>query len=304
MAALNQMAAFGLGAGNVVTAAAAAAAAAAVFGVGGGVPGVDLAVARQHAQANQSAHSIHTGQTIINSGTTSSSSCDYHTDRTEWMNRIESSHIDRTLMNRLVMNYLVTEGFKEAADKFGTETGISYPYDVESLNDRIKIRESIEQGLIDRAINFINNMHPDLIDNNRYLAFRLQQQQLIELIREGKLEEALQFAQNHLCEYGETNERIQEELERTMALLAFENPIDSPFADLLHSVQRQKLASEVNSAILEFENLESTAKLNILIKMLLWSQDLIDKKSIAFPKMTDLANARVEDVNTGGATNQ
>lgn len=64
MAALNQMAAFGLGAGNVVTAAAAAAAAAAVFGVGGGVPGVDLAVARQHAQANQSAHSIHTGQTI------------------------------------------------------------------------------------------------------------------------------------------------------------------------------------------------------------------------------------------------
>lgn len=114
----------------------------------------------------------------------------------------------------------------------------------------------------------------------------------------------MQFAQNHLCEYGETNERIQEELERTMALLAFENPVDSPFSDLLHSVQRQKLASEVNSAILEFENLESTAKLNVLIKMLLWSQDLIDKKSIAFPKMTDLANARVEDVNTSGATNQ
>lgn len=61
MAALNQMAAFGLGAGNVVSAAAAAAAAAAVFGVAGSV---DLAVARQHAPANQSAHSIHTGQTI------------------------------------------------------------------------------------------------------------------------------------------------------------------------------------------------------------------------------------------------
>lgn len=72
MAALNQMAAFGLGAGNVVTAAAAAAAAAAVFGVGAGVPGVDLAVARQQQQlvANQglaSAHSMHTGQTISKS---------------------------------------------------------------------------------------------------------------------------------------------------------------------------------------------------------------------------------------------
>ncbi len=105
------------------------------------------------------------------------------------------------------------------------------------------------------------------------------------------------FAQNHLCEYGENNEFIQEELERTMALLAFENPNDSPFADLLLPVQRQRLASEVNSAVLEFENLESNAKLSILIKMLLWSQDLLDKKSVNYPKMTDLGNARVEDVN-------
>ncbi len=111
------------------------------------------------------------------------------------------------------------------------------------------------------------------------------------------MEEALLFAQDHLCEYGENNERIQEELERTMALLAFENPIDSPFGDLLQSVQRQRLASEVNSGILEFENFESNAKLNVLIKMLLWGQDLLDKKSITYPKITDLANARIEDVN-------
>jgi glucose-induced degradation protein 8 len=82
-----------------------------------------------------------------------------------------------------------------------------------------------------------------------------------------------------------------------MALLAFENPNDSPFADLLLLTQRQKLASEVNSAILEFENMESNAKLNILIRMLLWSQDLLDKRTISYPKMTDLANARIEDVN-------
>ncbi len=109
------------------------------------------------------------------------------------------------------------------------------------------------------------------------------------------------FAQNHLCEYGENNVKIQEELERTMALLAFENPNDSPFSDLLQFVQRQRLASEVNSFILEYENLESTAKLNILIKMLLWSQDLLDKRSIAYPKIIDLGNARIEDVNSSGS---
>jgi glucose-induced degradation protein 8 len=105
------------------------------------------------------------------------------------------------------------------------------------------------------------------------------------------------FAQNHLCEYGENNEQIQEELERTMALLAFEDPNDSPFCDLLQTVQRQRLASEVNSAMLEYENLESQSKLSTLIKMLVWSQDLLDKRSINYPKMIDMGNARVEEVN-------
>ncbi len=130
-----------------------------------------------------------------------------------------------------------------------------------------------------------------------YIIVINQQQQLIELIRERRLEDALLFAQNHLCEYGENNELIQEELERTMALLAFENPNDSPFCDLLLPVQRQRLSGEVNSAILEFENLESNAKLTVLIKMLLWSQDLLDKRAVCYPKMVDLANARLEDVN-------
>jgi len=49
-----------------------------------------------------------------------------------------------------------------------------YPYDSESLNERIKIRESIESGRIERAISLINNLHPELIDNNRLLAFHLQ----------------------------------------------------------------------------------------------------------------------------------
>ena len=119
---------------------------------------------------------------------------------------------------------------------------------------------------------------------------------MIELIRERRLEDALQFAQNHLCEYGENDEKIQEELERTMALLAFENPNDSPFKELLQSTQRQKVAHAVNSAILDFENLDSNAKLNILIKMLLWSQDLLDKRAVNYPRMIDLGNARIEDV--------
>ena len=124
-----------------------------------------------------------------------------------------------------------------------------------------------------------------------------KQQHLIELIRNKRLEEALAFAQDHLCEYGERNEAMQEELERTMALLAFDDPLDSPFSELLQPLQRHKLACEANSAILELENFEATSKLNILVNMLIWSQDLLDKRSVSYPKMKDIANARVEEAS-------
>lgn len=69
----------------------------------------------------------------------------------------------------------------------------------------------------------------------------LQQQQLIELIREKNVEAALEFAQTQLAERGEENPEILSELERTLALLAFENPESSPFGELLHPSQRQKV---------------------------------------------------------------
>ena len=69
----------------------------------------------------------------------------------------------------------------------------------------------------------------------------LQQQHLIELIRERKVESALEYAQANLAERGVENPDILVELERTLALLAFDEPEKSPFGDLLHLSQRQKV---------------------------------------------------------------
>lgn len=64
---------------------------------------------------------------------------------------------------------------------------------------------------------------------------------MIELIRESKVEEALKFAAEQLAERGEESELVLEELERTMSLLAFEDPEKSPFGDLLSFSHRQKV---------------------------------------------------------------
>ena len=78
----------------------------------------------------------------------------------------------------------------------------------------------------------------------------LQQQHLIELIRLRETEAALEFAQTQLAEQGEESRECLTEMERTLALLAFDNPEESPFGDLLNMMQRQKVRESLKVLVL------------------------------------------------------
>merc|ERR1712001_186904 len=195
----------------------------------------------------------------------------------------------RATMNELIMNYLVTEGFKEEAD-------IKSNVELSGMDSRIKIRDAIQAGKVQEATLMVHQMYPELLDDDRYLFFHLQQQQLIELICDSKVEEAIKFATDQLAERGEESENVLDELERTLALLAFEDPEKSPYGDLLSYSHRQKVASELNAAILKAEHADNTQpKLGVGLKCLLWSQNELDKKRIRYNRMVDLSTGRVED---------
>jgi hypothetical protein len=74
-----------------------------------------------------------------------------------------------------------TEGFKEAAEKFQQESGISPSMELDSLDDRIRIRDAIQSGRIQEATALVNQLHPELLDNDRYLYFHLQVMELCYL---------------------------------------------------------------------------------------------------------------------------
>lgn len=143
-----------------------------------------------------------------------SSKDDMASSKEKWMEKVEAVQIPRSEINKLIMNYLVTEGFKDAAEKFQIESGTEPGVDLKTLDQRIKILESIQDGRIQEAVQMINSFQPQLLDDNRYLFFHLQQQHLIELIRQKNIESALKFAQEHLADQGEENFQVLEELER------------------------------------------------------------------------------------------
>lgn len=207
--------------------------------------------------------------------------------KAEWMQDLQQVHIPQADMNRLIMNYLITEGYKEAAEKFWTESGIEMQGNLTNLENRINIKEAILSGNILKSIEMINELHPELLDTNKSLYFRLLQQHMIELIRENKVEEALDFAQTHLAEKGLENSEMLPEIECTLALLAFPNPELSPFGELLEIDHRKKVASEVNSALLSVSGQEPRPKLISLVQLVRWAQEELDGKKVSFPHLID-----------------
>ena len=65
---------------------------------------------------------------------------------------------------------------------------------------QVQIRDHILSGKIKEAEKVINSAYPELLDDNHLLHFYLQLQHLIELVREKKIEEAVNFAQEDIVE--------------------------------------------------------------------------------------------------------
>lgn len=65
-------------------------------------------------------------------------------------------------LNRLIMDYLVIEGYKSAAEEFSQEANISPPVDFESIESRMDIREALQRGDIEDAITRVNDLNPEV----------------------------------------------------------------------------------------------------------------------------------------------
>lgn len=214
--------------------------------------------------------------------------------REEWEKKLNNVRIRKEDMNRLVMNFLVTEGFVEAAEKFRLESGTEPDIDLATITDRMAVKKAVQCGNIEDAIEKVNDLNPEILDTNPQLFFHLQKQRFIEMIRNGKVEEALEFAQEELAPRGEENQTFLEELERTVTLLVFEDAANSPLGDLLDVSQRMRTASEVNAAILTSQSHEKDPKLPSLLKLLICAQNQLDEKA-AYPRIKDVSTAALED---------
>ena len=221
----------------------------------------------------------------------------------------------------LILNYLVIEGYKEAAEEFIKESGLDEfeevkKLDLASIDYRLKVRHAIQGGNIDLAVRELNNFDPEILDNNPNVYFHLKLQEFLEIIR-GKDHEdnhedinkdinkdisrvlnAIEFARENLAPIAQEQAGGQflEELEDAMSLLAAEMGATWPSSSLLHPENRLKIAKEVNSAILSSQAQPEVSKLPEILGLLQWAQNKLEDRAI-FPKLIDPINGIFGNLN-------
>jgi hypothetical protein len=77
--------------------------------------------------------------------------------------------------------------------------------DLGTITDRVAVRKALQNGNVEDAFEKVNDLNPEILGMNPQLFFYLQQQRLVELTRNGKLEEALEFAQEEWAHKWFTN---------------------------------------------------------------------------------------------------
>lgn len=81
---------------------------------------------------------------------------------TDWEKDTRTDMSWHSDINWVIMDYLVSEGYPGAAEKFAQETNLPGPVENESIWERVRVRTAIHSGKIKEAIQMVNEADPEV----------------------------------------------------------------------------------------------------------------------------------------------
>ncbi|KAG5934749.1 hypothetical protein E4U59_006005 [Claviceps monticola] len=237
-------------------------------------------------------------------GSLSSSST---TSRNAFENRVQETKPSKSDINALILDYLTMEGYPNAAAKLSREANLQLHQDGLCVRRRQVIQNHIHEGNIQAGIETLNELDPEILDEDKALHFSLLRLQLVELIRScndvGDVGPALKFATEQLGPRAPTNPKFLEDLERTMALLLFPpNALEPQLAALLDPEFRRSAADSVNKAILEKLSTRREAAIRHLVKLRAWAEETAREKFVSLPASLDVGLHDDDDMHEENAS--
>jgi len=163
---------------------------------------------------------------------------------------MQEAIVESEAMRGLVLDYLVSSGFGPAAKTFLEEMGRASDSCLKheaSLAVRSQVREAIVACRFKDAIELLNDIDVDILDDHADLYFELCLAHFVHVCSGTAVVDLLAFATNELRPL--LREKHLESFEAAMALLVFEHPRAS-CPDMFASALLDNLADKVNAAVL------------------------------------------------------
>ncbi|KAL8172564.1 hypothetical protein V2J09_024368 [Rumex salicifolius] len=184
-------------------------------------------------------------------------------ERFKQQNMIEKISLPENVSYGIVRSYLLHYGYEDTLNSFDLanknsvppvtilqENGFAEQDSLYALSQRKTLRQLIRSGNIDNAFDKLQQWYPQIVqDDKSATCFLLHCQKFIELVRAKELEKAVKYGKIELEKYFHM-ESFKELLKDCVALLAYEEPLQSTVGYLLEHSQREVVADAVNSMVL------------------------------------------------------
>jgi len=207
-------------------------------------------------------------------------------DAQDWQDRQSAVEVPPSLLNRVVMNYLISEGYEEGAARFAQESGLDPGVDLTSVAARIRIKNAVVRGDLDAAIQDMRQLNPGIVQSRKDLLFALKRQKLIELIRCGDFMLAVAYARSELAPLVDAHPDLQTSLEEAMAcLLLFNNEdcSEEMTPDIMSTERRVELGGYLNNQILTMQQHRGSPSLAKVAGISQHLAGLLSKHGLALP---------------------
>ncbi|XP_011096432.1 ran-binding protein 9 [Sesamum indicum] len=177
--------------------------------------------------------------------------------------KIDNITIPQDASYGIVRSYLQHYGYEETLKLFDIagqstvppislvpEYGFSEEDSMYALNQRRTLRQLIKSGKIDETFSTLRKWYPQTVeDDTSTICFLLHCQKFIELVRDGKLEEAIMYGRSEFEKFKKLS-GFDDLVKDCAALLAYEQPSKSSVGYLLQESQRELVADAVNAMVL------------------------------------------------------
>ncbi|KAG0245563.1 CTLH/CRA C-terminal to lish motif domain-containing protein [Mortierella sp. GBAus27b] len=130
----------------------------------------------------------------------------------------EYARWSRVRLNRIVIDYLLREGFRETASLLAKSEHIEDLVDIELFAQSAKVEQALARQSCTECLQWCKENNSSLKKIKSTLEFSLREQEFIELVRERRTPEAIAYAKKYLTPWQETHMR---EISHVMGLLAF-----------------------------------------------------------------------------------